>query len=203
MKKEPASCGHCTQMSMLDEDWKMRSASLNEVILLSTNHKTRTVQWWVGKETVCWGDGHSGAGARARLHVEHLNRVCVNSLILPLCLQMSLPPAVRFADFFVFFSPFFSSVLGSIDRPIYQITPAGWCQVNCNIGLKPQREKKNKTQPNHCQEIGVIVSWLVSLFHLRNRTGLLIAQGQSDIWDAAFERLVSVEWASLPDLLSD
>lgn len=41
---------------------------------------------------------HSGAVACARLHDEHLNHICVGSSIRPICLQMNLPPAVRFAD---------------------------------------------------------------------------------------------------------
>lgn len=47
--KKSQPCRHPTQMSMLDVDWKRRSASLNQVILLSTNHKNRTIQWWLVK----------------------------------------------------------------------------------------------------------------------------------------------------------
>lgn len=87
-------------------------------------------------------------------------------------------------------------MFGSIDSPIYQIAPAGLCQVNCNIGLKPQRGKKTNTQPKHCQEIGVIVSLLVSHFHLRNmvRTGFAdstrtICHLRRCFWEISFSRV--------------
>lgn len=124
---------------------------------------------------------HSGAVACARLHDEHLNHICVDSSILPICLQMRLPPAVRFADFpplLVCIRQYWQPYLSNHSCVVVPNELQYWIKAS-----EEKKKQQKKNQPNHCQEIGFIVSSPVSCFHSRNmvRIGLLIAQGQTVI----------------------
>lgn len=109
---------------------------------------------------------------------------------------MSLPPAVWFVEFCFFFLFPLLVCVRQYWQPYLSSHSCWVVPSELQYWIKASEEKKNNTQPNHCQEIGVIVSSLVSNFHLRNmvRTGFAdstrtICHLRHCFWEISFSRV--------------